>query len=135
KQFQEGLLSWLGKTESYYDYLKAVGTSVVTGITWNTLVHNGFYTYEASNSGTGAADFNGAAAQLAASKKGNGLELVLYTKTGMGDGQQANNPWLQEFPDPITRVSWDNYVTVSRKDAEALGLVNYHVANGGLNGS
>jgi molybdopterin-containing oxidoreductase family iron-sulfur binding subunit len=30
----------------------------------------------------------------------------------MGDGQQANNPWLQEFPDPITRVSWDNYVTV-----------------------
>jgi molybdopterin-containing oxidoreductase family iron-sulfur binding subunit len=23
----------------------------------------------------------------------------------MGDGQQANNPWLQEFPDPITRVS------------------------------
>jgi molybdopterin-containing oxidoreductase family iron-sulfur binding subunit len=27
----------------------------------------------------------------------------------MGDGQQAN-PWLQEFPDPITRVSWDNYL-------------------------
>ena len=135
KQFQEGLLTWLGKTESYYDYLKAVGTSVVTGITWNTLVHNGFYTYEAVNSGSGSADFNGAATQLAASKKGSGFELVLYTKTGMGDGQQANNPWLQEFPDPITRVSWDNYVTVSRKDAETLGLVNYHVANGGLNGS
>jgi hypothetical protein len=29
--------------------------------------------------------------------------IVLYTKTGMGDGQQVN-PWLQEFPDPITRV-------------------------------
>jgi hypothetical protein len=36
----------------------------------------------------------------------------------MGDGQQANNPWLQEFPDPITRVSWDNYVTVSNADAK-----------------
>ena len=43
----------------------------------------------------------------------SGMSLVLYTKTGMGDGQQANNPWLQEFPDPITRVSWDNYLTVS----------------------
>jgi molybdopterin-containing oxidoreductase family iron-sulfur binding subunit len=59
----------------------------------------------------------------------------LYTKTGMGDGQQANNPWLQEFPDPITRVSWDNYVTVSKADAEKLGLENWNVANGGLNGS
>ena len=53
----------------------------------------------------------------------------------MGDGQQANNPWLQEFPDPITRVSWDNYLTVSKADAEALGIKNYNVANGGLNGS
>jgi molybdopterin-containing oxidoreductase family iron-sulfur binding subunit len=37
------------------------------------------------------------------SKKGAGFEL-LYILNGMGDGQQANNPWLQEFPDPITRV-------------------------------
>jgi molybdopterin-containing oxidoreductase family iron-sulfur binding subunit len=66
---------------------------------------------------------------------GNGTELVLYSKVGMGDGQQAGNPWLQEFPDPITRVSWDNYVTVSKHDAESLGLVNKNVANGGLNGS
>ena len=61
--------------------------------------------------------------------------MVLYTKTGMGDGQQANNPWLQEFPDPITRVSWDNYVTVSKADAKKLELSNEIVANGGLNGS
>jgi molybdopterin-containing oxidoreductase family iron-sulfur binding subunit len=53
----------------------------------------------------------------------------------MGDGQQANNPWLQEFPDPITRVSWDNYVTVSNADAKELGMINEIVANGGLNGS
>ena len=59
----------------------------------------------------------------------------MYTKTGMGDGQQANNPWLQEFPDPISRVSWDNYLTVSKADAENLGLKNWNVANGALNGS
>lgn len=65
----------------------------------------------------------------------SGMELNLYSKTSMGDGQQAGNPWLQEFPDPITRVSWDNYLTISRADADSLGFVNEHVANGGLDGS
>ncbi|MGI9552495.1 MAG: 4Fe-4S dicluster domain-containing protein, partial [Aurantibacter sp.] len=64
-----------------------------------------------------------------------GMELQLYSKVGMGDGRQAGNPWLQEFPDPISRVSWDNYVTVSKSDAEKLGFVNENVANGGLDGS
>ena len=70
-----------------------------------------------------------------ASASVSALELVLYTKTGMGDGNQANNPWLQEFPDPISRVSWDNYLTVSAFDAKKLGLKNVNVANGALNGS
>ncbi len=72
---------------------------------------------------------------LASSRSESGMELVLYSKVGMGDGQQANNPWLQEFPDPITRVSWGNYVTVSKADAESLGFENWNVANGGMNGS
>ena len=134
KQFQEGLLTWLGKSESYYDYLKAVGTSF-TGGSWNQLVHNGYAVVESANGASGSADFASAAATLATTKKAAGTEVVFYTKTGMGDGQQANNPWLQEFPDPITRVSWDNYVTVSRVDAEAFGIKNWNVANGGLNGS
>ncbi|WP_225036789.1 TAT-variant-translocated molybdopterin oxidoreductase [Winogradskyella sp. SM1960] len=76
-----------------------------------------------------------AARALAASAKEGKLELSLYTKTGMGDGQQANNPWLQEFPDPITRATWDNYITLSQADAKAYDLINENVANGGLNGS
>ncbi|CAH8282975.1 molybdopterin-containing oxidoreductase family iron-sulfur binding subunit [Mariniflexile fucanivorans] len=92
-----------------------------------------------SNSGALAgvtvASGGNAANALAASAKKSSLELTLYTKVGMGDGQQANNPWLQEFPDPITRASWDNYLTVSKADADALGLMNKHVANGALNGS
>lgn len=76
-----------------------------------------------------------AARALASATASQGLELQLYTKTGMGDGQQANNPWLQEFPDPITRTTWDNYVTVSSADAKNLNIKNWHVANGGLNGS
>ena len=39
------------------------------------------------------------------------------------------------MPDPITRTTWDNYLTISQADAEGLGIKNWNVANGGLNGS
>jgi len=84
---------------------------------------------------TSALSGGDAARTLASSAKGSAMELSLYPKIGMGDGQQANNPWLQEFPDPITRTTWDNYLTISQADADRLELKNWNVANGGLNGS
>jgi molybdopterin-containing oxidoreductase family iron-sulfur binding subunit len=135
KQFQEGLLSWNGNSADYYDYLKANAANYTNGASWNQTVHDGVAVGASGTAVGGSANFAGAASALAASAPAKGYELILYTKTGLGDGQQANNPWLQEFPDPITRVSWDNYVTVSQADAKALGLENRIVANGGLNGS
>ncbi|GGC90572.1 quinol:cytochrome C oxidoreductase [Flavobacterium lutivivi] len=135
KQFQEALMSWNGVSGSYYDYIKSNSASYTNGSTWNKTLHDGLSVGTISGLNAGSADYSAAANALASSKPSSGLELVLYTKTGMGDGQQANNPWLQEFPDPITRVSWDNYLTVSRVDAEKIGLENSIVANGGLNGS
>ncbi|MFK6999298.1 TAT-variant-translocated molybdopterin oxidoreductase [Flavobacterium oreochromis] len=129
-QFQDALLSWTGNAQSYYDYIRSAYTGAKT---WNQLVHDGVEFISLPTAGGAGSDFNAAAASLANAKSA-GMELVLYTKTGMGDGQQANNPWLQEFPDPITRASWDNYVTMSKADAEKLGIENWNVANGGLNG-
>jgi len=135
KQFQEGLLSWIGNNADYYDYIKATAASYTNGASWNQTVHDGVAIGASSGASASSADYAAAANALAKSRPANGFELVLYTKTGLGDGQQANNPWLQEFPDPITRVAWDNYVTVSSVDAKELGLENKIVANGGLNGS
>ncbi|WP_269685816.1 TAT-variant-translocated molybdopterin oxidoreductase [Flavobacterium lacustre] len=135
KQFQDVLLSLNGLTGTFYDYLKANSAGIIAGSSWNKVLHDGVFIGAITSVSGGTADYTGAANALAQSKASQGLELVLYTKTGMGDGQQANNPWLQEFPDPITRVSWDNYVTVSNADAKTLGLSNEIVANGGLNGS
>ena len=134
KQFQEVLMSLNGMTGTYYDYVKANSASFVSGSSWNKVLHDGVFV-GVSQSLSGSADYKAAAGELAKSKASNDFELVLYTKTGMGDGQQANNPWLQEFPDPMTRVSWDNYVTVSNADAKKLSITNEIVANGGLNGS
>ncbi|MFD2892534.1 TAT-variant-translocated molybdopterin oxidoreductase [Flavobacterium chuncheonense] len=142
KQFQEALLSWTGNNVAYYDYLKGFASTKIVGKSWNQVVHDGFATVETSALTANTIDVTSSASKLGQAKSA-GLDLVLYTKTGMGDGQQANNPWLQEFPDPITRISWDNYLTVSKKDAETLGLAmpmsslterTLHDANGGLNG-
>ncbi|PSR10250.1 MAG: quinol:cytochrome C oxidoreductase [Candidatus Arcticimaribacter sp.] len=136
KQFQDVLLAWTGSSQTYYDAIQANWSdSLIGSSSWNTVLHDGFFQTEVTteNNYQGTTLSAEAAALAAASSKG--LELTLYTKTGMGDGQQANNPWLQEFPDPITRVSWDNYITVAAADAEAAGLKNVNVANGALNGS
>ncbi len=50
------------------------------------------------------------------------LALVLYPTMTMHDGRHAHNPWLHELPDPVTKIVWDNYASLSRKTAEALQL-------------
>ena len=135
-QFQDALLKWTGSEASYYDSIKANWTETILGDnSWNAILHDGYLSVaKPSQNDYNATDLSSLVASLASAQT-EGLELVLYTKTAMGDGQQANNPWLQEFPDPITRITWDNYLTVAAADAAALGLKNVNVANGALNGS
>ena len=135
KQLQDCLLTWNGSTIAYYDYLKANATNYTNGSSWNKVLHDGLIVPVVTGATALNVDFSAAANALAQAKKATNFELNLYTKTGLGDGQQANNPWLQELPDPITRVSWDNYVTMSAADAVGLLVTNEIVANGGLNGS
>ncbi|APS38400.1 TAT-variant-translocated molybdopterin oxidoreductase [Salegentibacter sp. T436] len=138
RQFQDCLLKWTDNNQSYHDYIKETWSGNISS--WNTALHDGVF--EANSpvnvgtaEGSGSVNVTTAASELARSAEGEGMELTLYTKPSMGDGQQANNPWLQEMPDPLTRASWDNYLTVSKSDAEALGLENDNDSNGGLNGS
>lgn len=39
------------------------------------------------------------------------------------DGRNANEPWLQESPDPLTTIVWDSWVEVHPKTAAKLGIV------------
>ena len=151
QQFQEALLVLNGTATNYHDYLKSFWESnVLSGETWNQALHDGVYkgaplaTLETASK-TQLKDFNlSEAISGLSAEKSFDYELTLYPKTGMGDGQQANNPWLQEFPDPLTRTTWDNYLTVSEHDAKELGLYldpssffnqSSHDATGGLNGT
>jgi molybdopterin-containing oxidoreductase family iron-sulfur binding subunit len=52
------------------------------------------------------------------------LEVVFHRDLKLDDGRWNNNGWLQEFPDPITKITWDNVVLVSRRTAADFGLQN-----------
>lgn len=139
RQIEESLLVWMnGKNSAannYYEYLKANAAGMLGGTSFNKALYNG---YNAASGLSGIAYSGGNAAQAIAELaafKASDLELFLYTKTAVGDGTQANNPWLQELPDPITRLSWDNYLTISPKDAERFKLENDLNARMQLNGS
>ena len=50
----------------------------------------------------------------------SGSELVFLAANGVYDGRFANNAWLVELPDPMTKVVWDNCVTMSKRTAQSL---------------
>jgi len=136
RQFQDGLLKWSGNSTSYYDYLKAFWASnILNGQSWNQALHDGTFANTVSSSvAVKKVDASAAAATLARATKSSAMELNLFTSVALGDGKQANNPWLQELPDPLTRAAWDNYITMSIPDARALGFSNPVQDNGAING-
>ena len=148
KQFQELLLTWTDNKLSIHDYIKNHWNSnILRSSSWNKALHDGIYLSKSkkskiplrSNTNSIDKSFN----IIENDHSLNIFELNIYPKTGMGDGQHANNPWLQEFPDPLTRATWDNYITISEYDAKETGLFlepstffnqSSNGANGGLNG-
>ena len=62
------------------------------------------------------------------------LEVVFYRDAKVDDGRYANNGWMQELPDPVTKITWDNAVLVSRKTARELGVANGDMVEISLNG-
>ncbi len=65
----------------------------------------------------------------------DGLEVVFHRDLKVDDGRGSNSGWLQEFPDPITKIVWDGVVLISRKTAEEQGVKNGDVVEIELGGS
>ena len=62
------------------------------------------------------------AALQAARANSDGIEIGFYAGSGPYDGRFANNGWLQEAPDPMTKLTWDNAALLSAATASALDL-------------
>ena len=64
----------------------------------------------------------GSSADQAVRRPTKAIELVFFTDAKVYDGRFANNGWLQELPDPMTRLTWDNAALMSPKTAAAIGV-------------
>ena len=135
RQFQSSLLKWAGQPSDFQTYLKNFWRSnyypKASGFGsfdefWVKALHDGVFE-PAALPAAGGATFAGNTAVAASAiaqryKPSTGMELSLYEKTVMGTGFMANNPWLQEMPDPISKACWDNYAAMSQKTAHDMGL-------------
>lgn len=136
RAFQESLLRWGGDDRTFYDVLRQSWREKLFSQQkqyanfdefWDQTLQKGVFTLESGRIDTPAfkpEGLNEAIARLTSvpGETPNGLGLALYQKVSIRDGKYANNPWLQELPDPITKITWDNYATVSPRYAEIAGL-------------
>jgi len=130
----ESFLVWAGKanrggkdSKVAYDYIKA--NSGKSGNDWNLLVHNSVATTPvvAATAPTFVGSTN-VASQL--TKVSGAVEVVMYQKAAIGVGTYASNPWLQEMPDPMSKVTWDNYFTMNPVDPAYKYRKTYDQENG-----
>ncbi len=92
---------------------------------WRRALHDGVVSGSSFPEARPAADASRVAAALQsnpASPVAEGLEIAFTPGWATWDGRYANNGWLQEAPDPMTRLTWDNAALVSPATASRLGL-------------
>jgi molybdopterin-containing oxidoreductase family iron-sulfur binding subunit len=138
---QESLLRWVGAPQrDYYAYLREYWrknlfprqeTTENFETFWERSLQDGV-TRLASEDTAHPSAFHGdwrtavrsVAAEARKSQSGDGTayELHFYESVALRDGRHANNPWLQELPDPISKVTWGNCVAISPAAAQTLSL-------------
>jgi molybdopterin-containing oxidoreductase family iron-sulfur binding subunit len=94
---------------------------------WKRFLHDGFLAGSAAQPVSVSFDGSNATRVIASAKPAEApskdkLELVFHRDYSVDDGRYNNNGWLQELPDPITKMVWENVVLMSLKTATDLGI-------------
>jgi molybdopterin-containing oxidoreductase family iron-sulfur binding subunit len=134
RNFAESLSAWAGESQSALEIVRGhwrkeffprQSRHASFEDFWNAALQDGFA--ELSTGAPSPASFRMPPAgkgvfEAAPPTETGALSLVLYAKTAIGDGRHALNPWLQELPDPVSKVVWDNYAALAPETARRLGL-------------
>lgn len=134
----KGILNQKFKTSPYYQYIKNIYTAKLEGNkdeAFNHLLHEGVLLEEYKPA---AAAYEGTLDSVAAAinkmSSTAGVDMILYQSVGLRDGNLGNNPWLYELPDPVSKVSWDNYVSISKSFSVERGIKEGDTVNIKANG-
>ena len=132
---QQALLKWTGNNLDYHVFIQNLWKEThfskqkeITDVVqfWNTTLQKGVYeTVQASKLNYSAEGIAQAAGFIKSAS--SGIEVAFYESVALGNGKYANNPWLQELPDPVAKISWDNFAAIPVAYAEENGLKNEDV--------
>jgi len=154
RSFQFSLMNWafmakvgskrLTTYENYYDFLKAYwkedvhpkfGKGKSFDDFWDEALQKGVLGTENFNSKGEARSFRvEALSKMATSPTSSDLQLVLYPSMAFMQGTLSNVSWLHEWPDPVSKICWDNFASVSIALAEKMGLSESDVVEIEANG-
>ncbi|MEK6543366.1 MAG: 4Fe-4S dicluster domain-containing protein, partial [Elusimicrobiota bacterium] len=130
-----GLVSRFGhmKTQDYNGFLKDFwhkhiypsGHLSSFEAFWSAVLHDGIHITKpdsASLPGLRSSDIDQALAAATTTTDSGGLELTLKADPRVYDGRYANNGWLQELPDPVSKLTWGNALMLSTADMQSSKL-------------
>ena len=137
RQAEQSLLVWSNAlVQDYYQYVRNNwDKNILPGLgkTWNELLQTGAFTSTLKTAGTYSfgLSLDAVAKSIISSSKAlaKDIELHIYESIPMRDGKYANNAFLQELPDPVSKVTWDNYIALAPKFAESLGYKEFDVVS------
>ncbi|MFC1223632.1 TAT-variant-translocated molybdopterin oxidoreductase [Pedobacter sp. BG31] len=139
RQAEESLLTWAdAPVKDYYQFVRSNWEAKMlpaVGLKWEEVLEKGVVTSAAKPAASYS--FTQSLAQVATSiansskafKGGDQIELQVYENVPMRDGKNANNAFLQELPDPVSKVTWDNFVALAPKTAERLKVKEFDVVS------
>ncbi|TNE74606.1 4Fe-4S dicluster domain-containing protein [bacterium] len=117
-----------GNFTTGYELVKETWKSALSTKEWEKALHDGISpkasAYKAEKVSVSSKISTVLASALSAAKKSSGdsVELVIKPDAKLFDGRFANNGWLQELPDPISKITWDNVALMNTATAKKLGL-------------
>lgn len=136
RALEETLYKWTGKEINLHaflmDFWRENMFPLQNGFSdfrlfWNDTLQKGIFEPDKKETPP-AYSTTGLDGAIASVKPGSsGWEIELYETIALGNGKYSNNPWLQELPDPVAKISWDNFASVPVKWAEENGLQNESV--------
>jgi molybdopterin-containing oxidoreductase family iron-sulfur binding subunit len=133
RQWEETLLKWTASDLSMHDYMKDYWEKNLFirhkekdrfYDFWVTTLQKGIFEPEMPPKAQPAMRNANAGTTLSEIP---GIEIHLYQPVALATGRHANNPWLQEMPDPVSKTVWDNYAAISPKFASDNGLEDFDV--------
>ncbi|MGH9380847.1 MAG: TAT-variant-translocated molybdopterin oxidoreductase [Thermoanaerobaculia bacterium] len=129
-----------GEERSGADLVRETWTSLIGDdvTAWRRVLHDGVLAASAPapvEASVDPAAAGEAFSRCAARRAGDGYELTFQPSRSLYDGRFANNSWLQELPDPVTKLTWGNAALMSEATAGELGVENGDVVRLELAGS